>query len=241
MKASAIGMFSMMHLTDHETGITAEEREKFAKFYFHYRLGDEIIREGQGDNALYLLRYGKIGVYKRIDGGQRQIATIEAVNIFGEIAPVTDCPRTATIQVTSSDAIIYKFQAFDLHVIYSNASWAEMLITRLCYDLKETNRQNGEMAALLAQKTKLAKDLEEQIELIWSAWIKIQRVIIASSIVNSREWQFLSSLRELIASYARTYWPDMQARVGEDGSYEAVEKLQNRGLLPELITDLMRK
>jgi CRP-like cAMP-binding protein len=224
-----------------EREISRDEREKFAKYLYRYGYGDVIIREGQADTSLYLLRVGSVGVFKNTMGEQKQIATIEAVNIFGEIASIIESPRTATVWVTSAEAVIYKFPTFDLKAIYSNPAWAELLITRLCNDVKDSNNRN---AALEEKYNKLTHHTQEnlrQIEVLFSALIRLQRNLALGAVMNSKEWQFLVGLREMTLAFVQKFLPDIYARTGDDGSDAAVETLIDKGIMPEHLKYLYRK
>ena len=221
--------------------LSADEREKYAKHLYHYGYGENVIREGEVDNSLYLLRLGRVAVFKNIGGAEKQIATIDAVNIFGEISPIIDSKRTATVRVISNEAVIYKWQNLDFKAIYANPAWAELLITRLCNDLKDNGTHNTELEIELREALQRNKMIEGLTALIFSALFKIQKDVVSDSIVNSKEWQILSAMREMTINFFRAYWPELVEKTGEHGSQAAVEKLINLGLVPEVIKNHIRK
>ncbi len=221
--------------------LSAEEREKFARHLYRYGYGETVIREGDVDHSLYLLRVGRVAVVKNIAGAEKQIATIDAVNIFGEISPIIESKRTATVRVISNEAVVYKWQNLDFKAIYSNPAWAELLITRLCNDLRDTGAQNTQLEIQLHDAVQRNKNFESLTALIVSALFTLQHDIVSDSIVNSKEWQVLSAIREMTLNFFRTYWPELLEKTGEHGSRAALEKLVGLGLVPDAIKSHLKK
>jgi CRP-like cAMP-binding protein len=226
---------------DGHNDIPREEKEKFAKYLYKYGYGDVIIREGQSDTSLYLLRTGSVGVFKDLMGEQKQIATIQAVNIFGEIAPITESPRTATVWVTSNEAVIYKFNALDRKIIYTNPAWAELLITRLCVDVREANNRNVALQAETARSIRRNVEIARHCEQLISALISLQNQVATIAVMNSKEWQYLTGLRDMILAYVEKYLPEIYSFSGTEGSENAVDKIIDKGLMPETLLNLLRK
>ncbi|OYX25324.1 MAG: hypothetical protein B7Z03_15595 [Hydrogenophilales bacterium 32-62-9] len=56
-----------------------------------------MIEEGSVSRTSYYLHAGSAHVYKRTDQGQRQIGTLNAGQLFGEMAYLLNEKRTATI------------------------------------------------------------------------------------------------------------------------------------------------
>ena len=60
--------------------------------------GEVIIRQGDRDCDLYVIRSGRVAV--ELNG--RPVATLEAGDVFGEIAPLRGIPRTATVRAVDA-------------------------------------------------------------------------------------------------------------------------------------------
>jgi len=68
------------------------ERREFAS-------GDAIIREGEQDQALWILLSGECEVVRaRDEDGEQQLATIEPGGIFGEMSFLKPAPHSATVR-----------------------------------------------------------------------------------------------------------------------------------------------
>lgn len=60
---------------------------------------DELVfEEGYPGHSLYVVLQGSFQVFKKIDGNEAHIATVSAGEHFGEIALVTEQPRTASVR-----------------------------------------------------------------------------------------------------------------------------------------------
>ena len=67
--------------------------------------GDVIIQEGELGDKMYILKSGKVSVYKRELGASsknKYIRTLEPPSFFGEYALVSNSPRTASVVATES-------------------------------------------------------------------------------------------------------------------------------------------
>lgn len=59
--------------------------------------GDTVFRQGDTGDGLYLIRDGSVGVSVGVGDAQRIVAVLEAPAYFGEMALLSDAPRSATI------------------------------------------------------------------------------------------------------------------------------------------------
>lgn len=116
-------------------GIAPEEAASFHDIACAYTAGDTIIREGDQERALYLLRVGTVDVLKHSAVGDDAMDAIDAVNFFGEMSMINDEPRSATIVARSERVVVYRIPNPNIHTILTNPVWAELLISRLARNL----------------------------------------------------------------------------------------------------------
>jgi CRP-like cAMP-binding protein len=226
--------------------IPPNELAIFDKFLQTYRSGGQIITEGKtDDNSLYLLRIGTVGIYRLVDDEQKLLASIDAVNFFGEMALIVGGPRTATVKAISDEVIVYKFQSPDLKTIFANPTWGDMLIKRLCVNLKQSNDQiiglEGDNSKLRHTYERLKAQYEntlQQSALIFTALNELQSKIAEHAVMTSREWHYLISLHELVQRFLKAKLPDVYIRLHSRGA-AAIEALQAEDLLPDKLQGLL--
>ena len=61
------------------------------------KAGEQIIREGDAGDKMYLVVDGEMSVSKAVNGERKAIAKLESGDVFGEIALVSSQPRTADV------------------------------------------------------------------------------------------------------------------------------------------------
>ena len=81
-------------------GLDRRHQETIAKTVFErsFAAGDAIVTQGEQGLGLYLIQAGRVEVVQSQDGGERRLATLGPGEYFGEIALLTDQPRTATVR-----------------------------------------------------------------------------------------------------------------------------------------------
>ena len=79
---------------------------------YDFAPGDEIVRAGEHERALYLLVDGRLGV--RVPGVEERLKTIEAPSLLGEVGFVDGGPRSATLEGLSAGTLVrLDFEAFE--------------------------------------------------------------------------------------------------------------------------------
>ena len=74
--------------------------------YKNYYLGDIVIREGEIGDKLYVIEEGRVMVY--IDSGDTSLvlSTLSSGDFFGEMALITDKPRSATVKALGNLVVL---------------------------------------------------------------------------------------------------------------------------------------
>jgi len=83
-----------------------------------YRLGDDIIVQGQKGDYYYIVKSGRVAVLRRKKGEQeaKQVAVLAEGDGFGEEALIRDDPRNATCRAME-ETTVYALDKFDFDVI----------------------------------------------------------------------------------------------------------------------------
>lgn len=88
-------------LTDAELEALAAIAERVS-----YLAGEELFREDEPGDGLYLVLAGEIDVVKRTPGGERSLARLGAGGVLGEMSLLTDDVRSATGRALVETAVL---------------------------------------------------------------------------------------------------------------------------------------
>lgn len=95
-----------------------------------YQAGEILFREGDAADALYVLRRGAVTVSRSVGGREVVLTYLSAGNYVGEIALVSDAPRTATIRAAAAtEAVLLEAARFSA-VLGDNASVRSEVVGR---------------------------------------------------------------------------------------------------------------
>ena len=85
-------------------------------FEKEYEPGETVFLEGEPGKALFIVLEGRVSISRAEDGGDQQLATLNAGAYFGELALIDDLPRAATARADEHSAllILYKSHFDDL-------------------------------------------------------------------------------------------------------------------------------
>ncbi|MBF0613951.1 MAG: cyclic nucleotide-binding domain-containing protein [Magnetococcales bacterium] len=95
-----------------------------------FAIGEVIFREGDTADGLYLIRRGSVSVSRQVSGKEVVLAYLSAGNYFGEMALVSDAPRSATITAAAPTEVILLTAERFKAVIARNASMRNKVETR---------------------------------------------------------------------------------------------------------------
>ena len=81
-------------------GLDQKHRAVIAKTVFErsFPAGEVILREGEQGLGAYMIRSGQVEVVHLRVGREERISTLGPGKVFGELALLTDSPRTATVR-----------------------------------------------------------------------------------------------------------------------------------------------
>ncbi len=69
-----------------------------------YKDGETIVQQGEGGVGLYVIQLGEVEVTQRQGNHEARLRTMGPGECFGEIALLTDHPRTATVRAVQPTA-----------------------------------------------------------------------------------------------------------------------------------------
>jgi CRP-like cAMP-binding protein len=93
--------------------------------------GEVILRAGEPGDSLYVIASGEVSVRLEVDDLEKEVATLQAGQFFGEMSLMTGEPRRATV-VAKNDAECYVIdRALFQEILHKNASLAGRIVQLL--------------------------------------------------------------------------------------------------------------
>jgi len=202
-------------------GLPREEIAAFQNNIFIYPYRGVIVREGDRSKEMYLLRTGKVGIFKRVGSKIEQLAEIEAVNLFGEMSMINSEPRTATVVAMSKDVVVYKISQPNLHIIMNNPKWADLLLTRLSKNLAHNNEllvtASSRVAELQEEVKQIKETMDKQNKILdqvskntlhlLNGILYFQSMVMNMAVVESKGWAYLNALNQISRALITRYIP----------------------------------
>src|SRR5437868_5512099 len=104
-------------------------------------VGTVLFREGEPGEKMYVIRAGKVNIWKTISDSQITLAVLGAGEFFGEMALLEGLPRSAGATVVEEAALIeVDGPSFEL-LVRKNTEIAVRLMRRLSSRLRDADRQ----------------------------------------------------------------------------------------------------
>ncbi len=122
-----------------------------------YAGGEVLFTEGDAPDGVYLLRRGSVMVSRTIAGREVVLSYLSAGNYVGEMALLTDSPRSATVKAAvTSEAVVLDAATFK-KVLSRNPKWREEMEARFLDRLRvnaamEAQPDPGNVIAFLLQQ-----------------------------------------------------------------------------------------
>ncbi len=134
---SRVSLFSLMKKRDLKRIAKQTQHHSFKK-------GDVIIREGERDGRLFVIISGEVEVIKDL-GSQKEkrLGTFRSNNYFGEMAPLDDYVRTASVRAVRDTELLSLDQWNIREEIKKYPSIAIELLQILARRLRVAEEQEG--------------------------------------------------------------------------------------------------
>jgi CRP-like cAMP-binding protein/thioredoxin reductase/Fe-S-cluster-containing hydrogenase component 2 len=122
-----------------------------------YGGGEALFAENDAPDGLYLIRRGSVTISRRIGGREVVLSYLAAGNYVGEMALISDSPRSATVRAaTTTEALVLDAAAFK-RVLARNPRWREDIEARFLDRLRvnaamEAQPDPGNLIAFLMQQ-----------------------------------------------------------------------------------------
>ncbi len=105
-----------------------------------YKQGTVLFKEGDVGDAAYIVHSGSVGIFKEIEDGRIQLATLKDGELFGEMAIIDGSPRMAEA-VTLEESVIIKIPKDVLETKLANHDpFLQALVLILVNNLRNVHR-----------------------------------------------------------------------------------------------------
>src|SRR3954468_15895096 len=111
------------------------------QFVRGHAAGTVLFREGDRGKIMYVIRTGKVSIWRRISETDVTLATLGPGEFFGEMALLEGLPRSAGATVVEDALLIEVEQAAFETLVRKNGEIAVRLMRRLSSRLREADRQ----------------------------------------------------------------------------------------------------
>ena len=117
------------------------EDQLFNKFGREIPKGTVLFREGDTGKEMYVVQSGQIAISKHVRDVEKVLATLGPGEFFGEMAIISNTPRTATATVASeARCLVIDPKTFEA-MVRGNAEIAIRMIKKLAARLQEADAQ----------------------------------------------------------------------------------------------------
>lgn len=126
--------------------------EHFQTFNRTFERGETIFNEGNPNDGIYLIRRGKVKIFKRIYKNGKtmeyKLAELGDNKIFGEMAVLGEGVRTASVKaLTKTQCIVITKNCFESH-ISKLPDWVATVVKNLVQRLHISNEKLKEYAEI---------------------------------------------------------------------------------------------
>lgn len=106
-----------------------------------FSAGSLIFREGEESDKAYIVRSGRVEIFKRIDQGTLLLATLGAGEIFGEMGVISEQPRTAYASAASDVVVTELSRDAFTSLMAGEPEEVVLVVKALMERLRETNQK----------------------------------------------------------------------------------------------------
>ena len=148
--------------------------------------GEILFRDGDPGDTMYVVRSGRIRVFKEIDGREKTLAFLGGGDFFGEMALLNQKPRTATAEVVEETRLLVIDAKMFGAMLMGNAEIAIRLIQRLATRLDQANGLIGVLmerdpAARIVLGVQRALQMGDPLE-DGSVWLELDEAAMAQQV-----------------------------------------------------------
>jgi CRP-like cAMP-binding protein len=133
-----------------------------------YRAGEIIFRQGDTASKLYFVVNGTVRVFREIESETKTIAELQDGDTFGEIALISDQPRTATVQALTDLEVCTIHKSEFEHLMRQSPELKDLSSTMVMERLHDMGVKDSTLASEAKRWEAGAKNKLEQLDISFS-------------------------------------------------------------------------
>lgn len=107
----------------------------------HYRINEHICQEGQMGDTMFLVLEGQVSIWKNMGWGQRELKKMGSGEVFGEMALISEGPRSASVTALEETHCLQLGKADFEKLLDQDPSFARQVLKILSERLKNSDDQ----------------------------------------------------------------------------------------------------
>ena len=141
-----------------------EQKKGFRLIEFNK--GQTIFREGQSAKHAYLIRTGKVAIYKDVDNRKVFVAFMVPGQILGEMAIITGEPRSASAEAAEFCELLIMDKQTLQNALQDTLPIIKALLNQLIVRINETDKKNPPKTGAVTKNQRKVAELERAIKSI---------------------------------------------------------------------------
>lgn len=118
--------------------------------------GEVIVREADEGREMYLIQEGAAEVFKRVDGAEVRLATLDRGSFFGEMSLLESLPRSATVRARGTTKVLVIEPGMLLIKIRRDPTFAFEMLQHMSRRVRELDEQIVALASSVSLPTREA-------------------------------------------------------------------------------------
>lgn len=162
-----------------------------------------IFKEGQSANQAYLIRSGKVSIYKDVDGRKVFVAFMVPGQILGEMAIISGEPRSASAEAAEFCELLVMDQGTLKNALDDTLPIIKALLNQLIVRINETDKKNPPRATAVPI-TKNQRRIDELERAIRSIQSETQDWLLAQPNMDPNSRQCLDIISDTCTKILQT-------------------------------------
>jgi CRP/FNR family cyclic AMP-dependent transcriptional regulator len=122
-------------------GTPEQIRKPPEKYTKDFKEGEIFFFEGERGEEMFIIQVGSVGVYKKVQNLNKEIATLKAGDFFGEMSLILNEPRSATIKALEGTSVIVINKNTFTQMLAENNKISIKMVEALAARVRETDEK----------------------------------------------------------------------------------------------------